>query len=85
MTTISNKDYDKELRAKGYVDSGLSGSRGDYFINSYRPGAKKKHKLPAGRVEIHIWREMFEIHTGYGKFIGDNALSATLEALKVTI
>jgi hypothetical protein len=76
-------DYDKELRALGYVDSGLSGSRGDYFIDSYRPGARKKHKLPLGRVEVHIWNKLFEIHTPRGKFTGQKALPEAVAALQM--
>ena len=82
---ISNQDYDKELRAKGYVDSGLSGSRGDYFILSYRPGAKKKHRLPPGRVEVHSWNKMFEIHTATGVFRSEHALACVIKALEITV
>ena len=68
-------NYDTELRKLGYVDSGLSGSRGDYIIQSYRPGARKKHKLPEGLVEVHYCDRLnvFEIHTKRGTF-------ATVEA-----
>ena len=76
---VDNHSYDKELRALGYVDSGLSGSRGDYFISSYRPGAKKKHKLPPGRVEVHVWKNMFHIYTRHGK---SETLSEALALIK---
>lgn len=82
---MNNNSYDKELRAKGYVDSGLSGSRGDYFIMSYRPGARKQHRLPVGRVEVHTWGKMFEIHTPGGKFTGGKALASVIKSLEATI
>lgn len=67
---MKNSDYDKELRALGYVDSGRSGSRGDYFILSYRPGARKKHKLKPGLVEVHTCGSMnlFKVATRLGEF-----------------
>ena len=82
MTTQNNYDYDTHLRAAGYVDSGLSGSRGEYFILSYKPGAKKKHKLPAGKVEVHVCEDLFEIHTRLGVFRGDDALAQVLQKVK---
>jgi hypothetical protein len=77
-------DYDKELRSLGYVDSGFSGSRGDYFVISYRPGAKKAHKMHRGRVEIHSCGSMklFEICTPVGVFKGKNAVESAIKALK---
>ena len=80
---MKEQDYDKDLRALGYVDSGLSGSRGDYFIISYRPGAKKKHRMVPGLVEVHIWNKLFEIHTPRGKFTGQKALSEAVAALQM--
>ena len=83
MARISNQSYDKELRSLGYVDSGLSGSRGDYFILSYRPGAKKREKLRPGLVEIHSCGSLrvFEIHTPVGTFSGSTALKQALSRL----
>ncbi len=79
---MKNEDYDKELRALGYVDSGFSGSRGDYFILSYRPGARKKHKLIPGLVEVHTCHSMklFEIDSPRGKY---KKLQEAVDALKV--
>lgn len=67
---MNNYNYDQELRALGYVDSGLSGCRGDYFIFSYRPGARHKQKLKEGRVEVHCCRrlDIFHITTPLGTF-----------------
>lgn len=70
--------YDAELRKIGYVGSGLSSSRGDYFIDSYLPGSKKKHKLPPGLVEVHMWRDYFEIKTPRGDF---KDVKSTIDAL----
>ena len=72
-------DYNTALRKLGYVDSGRSGSRGDYFISSYRPGSRAKRKLPSGLVEVHSCHSMnhFEIHTNVGVFQDlDKAISA---------
>lgn len=79
---MKNEDYDKELRALGYVDSGRSGSRGDYFICSYRPGAKKKHKLVPGLVEVHVCGRLrvFEITSPRGTF---KTVKDAVEALKL--
>jgi len=69
-------EYNAALRKLGYVDSGLSGSRGSYCISSYKPGAKHGKKLMRGRVEVHTdWDwftgkiTLFQIVTPVGTFV----------------
>lgn len=78
---MAQDDFDSVLRSAGYVSSGLNGSRGDYFIFSYRPGARAKKKLPAGLVEVHICRSMklFHITTPRGQF---DRVNDAVQALK---
>ena len=76
---MDNYSYDSELRKLGYVDSGYSGSRGDYFILSYRPGARRRHKLKEGLVEVNVCRRanIFRIVTPEGSFYTlDDAIKA---------
>ncbi len=73
---VKNEDYNVVLRKMGYVDSGLSRMRLDgvaedgsiYMIDSYRPGAKKKHKLVEGLVEVHTWGKEFKVVTAFGTY-----------------
>ena len=83
---MKNDDFDKVFRALGYVDSGLCGSRGDYFILSYRPGSRKKHRLMSGLVEVHSCHTMkvFEIRSPAGTFSGKDALERAHAALTAT-
>ncbi len=78
---MNDDNYDKELRKLGYVDSGRSGSRGDYFIVSYKPSFARQHRLPKGLVEIHICRTLnvYEIKTSLGTF---STLQSAVDALK---
>lgn len=79
---MKNQDYDKELRALGYVDNGDSASRygGALLSRVYRPGAKKKHKLPPGTVHVEI--NNFDSNVVGGTFrvyTGDNNCFGVLE------
>lgn len=88
QTLLDIEGYNAALRALGYVDSGLSASRGSYCISSYRPGAKKGKKLKCGYVEVHTdwdWDtkeyNFFQIVTPVGTFV---KLADAISALKKT-
>lgn len=75
---MKNEQYDKVLRGMGYVDSGLSSSRGNYFICSYRPSARKKKVLPEGLVEVHSFGNRFKVVTKQGEF---SSLKSAVEGI----